>query len=33
LPAAQQSQIANVAYGSCVTNIAGPNGGMQLYER
>jgi len=23
----------NVAVGSCVTNIAGPNGGMQLYER
>jgi len=24
---------ANVAYGSCVTSIVGPNGGAQLYER
>jgi len=24
---------AHVAHGSCVTSIAGPNGGMQLYER
>src|ERR1017187_10859416 len=24
---------ADVAVGSCVTNIAGPHGGMQLYER
>jgi hypothetical protein len=24
---------ANVALGSCVTSIAGPHGGAQLYER
>ena len=25
--------LADVRFGSCVTNIAGPNGGAQLYER
>ncbi len=25
--------IINVRFGSCVTSVAGPNGGAQLYER
>jgi hypothetical protein len=32
-PASQQTAPADVAVGSCVTSIAGPNGDAQLYER
>ncbi len=33
MPDARNPHFPNVRVGSCVTSIAGPNGGVQLYER